>query len=147
MRPDHLAPPKCLRVEKCSVIDDKGKLISWYSDHPSEHGNLWDPNANDRTNVELNILRMVALPLRAASLYHQFKGAVMPHKLLNAIEQHLASLDTSLDNRDDWGLVQKWLIVAAQKDGRVGGITQSKSHLDLAFCTDTLLSNDDLIHW
>jgi hypothetical protein len=44
---------------------------------------------------------MIALPLRAASLYHQFKGAVMPHKLLNAIEQHLASPDTSLDNGDD----------------------------------------------
>ncbi len=77
-------------------------------------------------------------------MYHQFKGAVMPHKLLNAIKQHLASPDTSLDNRDDWGLVQKWLLVAAQKDGGGGDISKSKSHL--AFCTNTLLSNDDLIH-
>ena len=68
----------------------------------------------------------------------------MPHELLNAIEQHLASQDTSLNNGDDWGLVQKWLLVAAQKDGGGGDITKSKSHL--AFRTDTLLSNDDLIH-
>jgi hypothetical protein len=44
--------------------------------------------------------------LWAASLYHQFKGLVMPHELLNAIEQHLESSDTSLDNGDDWGLVK-----------------------------------------
>ncbi len=69
----------------------------------------------------------------------------MPHELLNAIEQHLASPDTSLDNGDDWGLVQQWLLVAAQKDGRGGDISKSKSHL--TFRTDTLLSNDDLLHW
>jgi hypothetical protein len=50
----------------------------------------------------------------------------MSHELLNAIKQHLASPDTSLDNRDDWGLVQKWLLVAAQKDGS-GGTSQSPS--------------------
>jgi hypothetical protein len=87
---------------------------------------------------------MIALPLQAASLYQQFKGAVMPHKLLNAIEQHLASPVTSLGNGDDWGLVQNWLLVAAQKDGGGGDISKSKSHL--AFRTDTLLSNDDQIH-
>ncbi len=68
----------------------------------------------------------------------------MPYELLNAIEQHLASSDTSLDNGDDWGLVQKWLLVAAQKDGRGGDITRSKSHI--AFRTDALLSNNELIH-
>ena len=139
-----LPPQSAFEWKKCSVIDDKIKLISWYSDHPSEYGNLWEPNANDGTRVELHVPRMVALPLRAASLYHQFKGAVMPHELLNAVEQHLASLDTSLDNGDDWGLVHKWLLVAAQKDGGGGDITKSKSHL--AFRTDALLSNNDLIH-
>ena len=63
---------------------------------------------------------MIALPLWVASLYHHFKGVVMPYKLLNAIEQHLASLDTSLGNRDDWVLVQKWLLMASQKDGGGG---------------------------
>ena len=77
-------------------------------------------------------------------MYHHFKGAGMPHELLNAIEQHLASPDTFLDNGDDWVLVQKWPLVAAQKDGREGDITKSKSHVALR--TDALLSNDDLIH-
>ena len=72
------------------------KLLSWYADHPSEYGNLWEPTIADGTRVGLHVPRMIALPLRAASLYHQLKGAVMPHKLLNAIEQHLASPDTSL---------------------------------------------------
>ena len=71
--------------------------------------------------VELHVPRMIALPLRVASLYHQFNGLVMPHQILNAVEHHLASPDTSLDNGDDWGLVQKWLPVAAQKDGGGGG--------------------------
>ena len=50
---------------------------------------------------------VIALPLRAVKLYQEFKGVVMPHELLAAIKQHLASDDTSLDNGDDWGLVQK----------------------------------------
>jgi hypothetical protein len=140
-----LSPQSAFEWKKCSVIDDKEKLLPWYAGHPSEYGNLWEPTIADGTRVELHVSRMIALPLQAASLYHQFKGAVMPRKLrLNAIEQHLASPDTSLDNGDDWGLVQKWLLVAAQKDGGGGGITKSKSHV--AFYTDTLLSNDDLIH-
>jgi len=65
---------------------------------------FWEPNANDGTKVELHVPRMVALPLRVTRLYHQFKGAVMPHELLNAIEQHPAGPDTSLDMRTtrDW---------------------------------------------
>jgi hypothetical protein len=85
-------------LKKHSVIDDKEKLLSWYADNPSEYGNLWEPTISDGTRVEVHIPRMIALPLRAASLYHQFKGAVMPHKLLNAIKQHLTSPDTSLSN-------------------------------------------------
>jgi hypothetical protein len=50
----------------------------------------------------------------------------------------------TLDNGDDWGLVQKWLLVAAQKDGGGGDTAKSKSYV--AFRTDALLSNDDLIH-
>ena len=66
----------------------------------------------------------------------------MPHELLQAVEDHLASPDTTLGNGNDWGLVQKWLIVAAEKDGA----TPSKSWL--AFTSNALLSNEDLIyHW
>jgi hypothetical protein len=67
----------------------------------------------------------------------------MPHKLLNAIENHLSSQDTELDNGDEWGLVKKWLLVASQKDGGGGNPTKSKSHI--AFNTDPLITNDDLI--
>jgi len=98
----------------------------------------------DGTRGEFHVPRMIALPLRAASLYHQFKGPVMPHKLLNAIKLHLASPYTTLDNGDRWGLVQKWLIIASQKDGGGGDPTKSKLHV--AFYTDALLSNNDLIH-
>jgi hypothetical protein len=40
--------------------------------------------------------------------------------------------------------VQKWLLVAAQKDGGGGDTAKSKSYVE--FRTDTLLSNDNLIH-
>ena len=139
-----LPPQSAFEWKKCSVIDDKDKLLSWYADNPSEYGNLWDPTLADGTRVELHVPRMIALPLRAASLYHQFNGPVMPHEFLNAVEHHLESPDTSLDNGDDWGLVQKWLLVAAQKDGGGGNTAKSKSYV--AFRTDALLSNGDLIH-
>jgi hypothetical protein len=142
-----LPPQSAFKWKKCSVIDDKEKLLSWYADHPSEyHANLWEPTANDGVRVKLHIPRMVAFPLWVESLYHQLKGAVMPYKLLNAVavEQHLASPATSLDNGDHWGLVQKWQFVAAWKDSGGGDLTKSKSHI--AFCMEALLSNDDLIH-
>jgi hypothetical protein len=87
---------------------------------------------------------MIALPLRAARLYHQFNGAVMPHELLAAVDRHLASPETSLGNRDDWGLVQKWLMVAVQRDD--GGKDATKRKSPIAFWMDALLSNDALIH-
>ncbi len=87
---------------------------------------------------------MLALPLWAPKLYHTFNGAVMPHELLATIEQHLASPATALDNGDDWGLVQRWLLVAAQRDDGGGDPTKVKSHI--AFPTGSLLSNDALIH-
>jgi hypothetical protein len=140
-----ILPPKtAFEWKKCSVIDDKEKLLAWYADNPSEYGNLWDPTPEDGTRVELHVPRMIALPLRAASLYHQFNGPVMPHEFLNALEHHLASPETSLDNGDDWGLVTKWMLVAAQKDGGGGDTAKSKSLV--TFRTDALLSNDDLIH-
>jgi hypothetical protein len=139
-----LPPQSAFEWKKCSVIDDKEKLLAWYADNPSEYGNLWDPTPEDGTRVELHVPRMIALPLRAASLYHQFNGPVMPHEFLNALEHHLASPETSLDNGDDWGLVTKWMLVAAQKDGGGGDTAKSKSLV--AFRTDALLSNDDLIH-
>jgi hypothetical protein len=88
---------------------------------------------------------MIALPLQVASLYHQVKGVVMLHELLNAVEQHLASPATSLDNGDNWGLVQKWLLVAAQKDGSGGDPAKSKSFI--AFHMDALLSNNVIHGW
>ena len=115
-----LPPQSAFEWKKCSVIEDKETLITWYDDNPDKYGNLCEPTMTDRTRGELHVPRLIALLLRAASLYHQFKGPVMPHKLLNAIELHLASPDTALDNGDDWGLVQKWLIVASQEDGGRG---------------------------
>jgi hypothetical protein len=76
-------------------------------------------------------------------LYQEFKGVVMPHELLAAIEQHLASDETSLDNGDNWGLVQKWLLVASQRDE--GGGDPAKRTPFLALRVDPLLSNDPLI--
>ncbi len=67
----------------------------------------------------------------------------MPHELLDAIENHLASPDTELNNSDEWGLVQKWLFIDSQKDGGGGDPTKSKSYI--ALTTEALLTNDDLI--
>ncbi len=70
-------------------------------------------------------------------LYYEFKGAVMPCKLLAAIERHLASNETTLDNGDDWGLVQQWLLVASQRDD--GGGDQAKRKPFWALRADPLL--------
>jgi hypothetical protein len=71
-------------------------------------------------------------------------GAVMPQELLEALESHLGGSDTSLGNREDWGLVQKLLLVALQMDGGNGNPTRFKLHM--AFHTDPIFSNDNPIH-
>ncbi len=139
-----LPPQSAFEWKKCSVINDKEKLLLWYADNPSEYSKLWDPMAKDGPKVELHVPTMIALPLQAASLYHQLKGVVMPHELLDAMEKHLASPATSLNKGDNWGLVQKWLLVAALKDSGGGDPAKSKSFI--GFCTDALLSNNKLIH-
>ena len=88
---------------------------------------------------------MIALPLWAAKLYHNFNGAMIPHELLAALEQHLSSPATALNKGDVWGLVQRWLLVAAQRDDSGGDPTKRQSHI--TFNTGSLLSNDALIHW
>jgi hypothetical protein len=67
----------------------------------------------------------------------------MPHELLAAIKRHLASNETTLDNGDDWGLVQQWLLVASQRDDGGGDPAKRKPFLSLR--ADPLLSNDPLI--
>ncbi len=140
-----LLPQSAFEWKKCSVIDDKEKLFLWYADNPLEYGKLCNPTANYGPKVELHVPRMIGLPLQVTSFYHQLRGAVMLHELLDTVEKHLANPATSLDNGDNWGLVQKWLLVAAQKDGSGGDPAKSKSFI--AFCMDALLSNNDLIHW
>jgi hypothetical protein len=81
---DHKRTQECIPIilptqsafkrKKCSVVDDKKKLLLWNANHPFEYGKLWDPTANDGPRVELHIPRMFALPLQVASLYHQVKG-------------------------------------------------------------------------
>jgi hypothetical protein len=81
---DRTATCKCLLVvlpllsvfpwKKCRVVDDQSKLAEWYADNPAEYGNLWDPTPQDGTQTELLIPKMLALPLRAAKLYHNFNS-------------------------------------------------------------------------
>ena len=140
-----LPPNLAFAWKKCMIVDNKTRLREWYANQgSSEYGNLWDPTPQDGTQEEANVPRMIALPLCTAKLYHQFKGPVMPHELLGALEDHLASPATSLGNGDDWGLVQKWLMVAAQRDDGGGDVAKQKS--PIAFRADALLSNDALIH-
>ncbi len=68
-----LPPLSSFEWKKCYVIDEKEKLLSWYANNPSEYGNLWEPTIADGTKVKVHIPRMIALLLRAAILYHQFK--------------------------------------------------------------------------
>ncbi len=139
-----LPPQAAFAWNTCKAINDKSKLMAWYQDNQTEYGNLWDPTVQDGTKEDILVLRLIVLPLQAAKLYHQLGGALMPHELLDALETHLSGPDTSLDNRDNWGLVQKLLLVVAQKDGGNGDPNKSKSHI--AFWVNTLLSNDTLIH-
>lgn len=139
--PVFLPPTSAFEWKKCMIIDEKTKLRDFYADNPSEYGKLWDPTRADGVKVEVIVPRMIALPLRAAKIYQDMKGAVMPHELLQAVEDHLASPETTLSNTNEWALVQKWLLVAAQKDGAT-----PKSKSWLAFSTNALLSNEELIH-
>jgi hypothetical protein len=139
-----LPPLLALAWKKCLVVDDKTRLGEWYDNNPLEYGKLWYPTAQDGPRKDLHIPRMIALPLWGARLYHQFNGAVMTHELLATVDWHLASPEMSLGNGDNWGLVQKWLMVAAQRDN--GGGDATKRKLPIAFWMDALLSNDALIH-
>jgi len=140
-----LPPLAAFAWKKCMVVNDRSKLAEWYADNHAEYGNLWDPTQQDGTRTELLVPRMIALPLWAAKLYHNFNGVVMPHELLAALEQHLSSPATALGNGDEWELVQRWLLVAAQRDDGGGDPTKRQSHI--AFNAGSLLSNDALIHW
>jgi hypothetical protein len=139
-----LPPQNAFEWKKCLVLDDRTKLRDWYANNPSEYGKLWDLLWTNGIKVEILVPRMIALPLRAAKLYQDFRGTVMPHKLLAALETHLVSPDTALGNGNNWDLVQRWLLVAAQKDGGNGDWTRSK--LFIAFKTDAILTNNNLIH-
>ncbi len=144
MYPSDTAPQAAFAWNTCKAIDNKSKLMAWYQDNQTEYGNIWDPTVQDGTKEDILVPQLIALPLQAAKLYHKHGGVVMPHELLDALETHLSGPDTSLDNGDDWGLVQKWLLVVAQEDGGNGDLNKSKSHI--AFWVDALLSNDTLIH-
>ena len=140
-----LPPLAAFAWKKCLAINDRSKLTEWYANNCAEYGNLWDPTPQDGPRTELLVPLMIALPLWAAKLYYNFNGAVMPHELLATLEQHLSSPATALNNGDEWGLVQRWLLVAAQRDD--GGGDTTKRQLHIAFHTGSLLSNDSLIHW
>jgi hypothetical protein len=130
VHPGNTPPPLIVfSWKKCLVVDNKTKLGAWYANNPSEYNNLWDPTTQDGMRAKLHVPQMIALPLQAVRLYHQFNGAVMPHELLAAAEWHLASPDTSLDNGDNWGLVQKWLLVAAQRDDGNGTLPRGRRSL------------------
>ncbi len=129
---------------KCKICEDKSKLAEWYyADNRNEYGNYWDPLPTDGARDEHHVPKLLALPLWAVKLYQEFKGSIMPHKLLASIERHLASDATSLGNGDDWKLVRTWLLVASQRDDGGGDPTKFKPFLSLR--TDLLLSNDRLI--
>ncbi len=98
MRPGYPTAPKCFRVEEVPCHQQQGKTTVVVCQQPDKYGKLWDPTTNDGPKVELHVSRMIALPLQAASLYRQLKGVVMLHELLDAMEKHLASSATSIDN-------------------------------------------------
>jgi hypothetical protein len=126
--------------KKCAVSDDPISLCDWYADTPANYGKPWQPSLQSLPTVNFTVPRMIAIPLRAAKIYYNISGGVMPHELLQALKLHLSSDETELNNGDDWGMVQKWLLVAAQTDDA----NPTKSHI--AFSTGALLSNDELIH-
>ena len=115
-----MRPSSAFEWKKCMVLDDATALQDWYTNDTTQYGKLWNPQPGDGTKVEVNVPRLIALPLRAAHLYQKRGGAVMPHELLADIELHLASPKTTLGNGDEWGLIKTWLQVAAQMGGGQG---------------------------
>jgi len=69
-----LPPQRAFEWKKCSVIEEKEALIVWYYDNPDKYGNLWEPTMTDGMRGELHVLRMIALPLRAAICIINSKG-------------------------------------------------------------------------
>jgi hypothetical protein len=140
-----LPPQNPFKRKKCLPINNKPKLFEWYVDNLSQYGMLWDPSAADGIKVEIKVPHTIALPPPSSTpLPNIFMGTMMPQELLEALGSHLGGNDTSLSNGEDWGLVQKWLLVALQMDGRNGNPTRFKLHP--AFQMDPILSNDNLIY-
>ena len=84
MRSDSITPLSRFCMEK--MHGHRSKLAKWYANNCTEYGNLWDPTMQDGARTEMLDLRMIALPLWAAKLHHNFNGAVMPHELLAALK-------------------------------------------------------------
>ena len=140
-----LPPLSAFAWKKCRAVNDRskaGRVVCqqssqvWEFVGPDPAG--WDSNGAARTMDDCS-------PLWVAKLYHNFNGVVMPHELLAALEQYLSSPATALDNWDEWGLVQHWLLVTTQRDDNGGDPTKRQSHI--WFNTGSLLSNNALIHW
>ena len=138
-----LPPQSAFEWKKCMVLDNATALQDWYANNTTQYGKLWNPQPGDGQKVEVNVPRLIALPLRAAQLYHKRGGAVTPHELMADIESHLASPDTNLGNGDEWVLIKTWLQVAAQTEGGQGTQARPKSHI--AFSTDAILTNP--VNW
>ena len=125
-----LPPLSAFAWKKCRVVTNRSKLAKWYADNPAEYRNLWDPTPQDGTRTELLVLKMLALALWAAKLYHNFIGAVMPHEMLAAIEQHLsspASLPSTTGTSGDWSNNGCWW----QCKGTTAGVTPQKGRRTL----------------
>ncbi len=90
-------------------IDEETKLRDWYAHNPAEYSKLWEPSLADGIKVDIVVPQTIALPLR--------KGAIMPHKHLQVLEDHLAGPNTTLGNGNNWGLVQKWLMLPPRRMG------------------------------
>jgi hypothetical protein len=67
-----LPPQNVFEWKKCLVLDDRTNLRDWYANNPSEYGKLWNLLPTDGMKVEILVLQMIALPLRAAKLYQDF---------------------------------------------------------------------------
>jgi hypothetical protein len=138
-----LPPQSAFEWKKCMVLDNATALHDCYANNMTQYGKIWNPQLGDGTKVEVNVPRLIALPLQAAQLYQKRGGDVMPRELMADMESHLTSTETTLGNKDEWGLIKTWLQVTAQTNRGQGTQTRPKSHI--AFLTDAIFT-DDPIH-
>jgi hypothetical protein len=104
---------------KETVFTDGPALIKYYEDDASQVGTLWKGEGGDATSkVEIQVPRLLAIPLWLLDRIRKEGRPLMPHKILRIVVTHLKEVNNAA-YADAWGTLATWCYMASQavKDG------------------------------